>query len=620
MKRKNLIILCFSTLLFLVAIGFLEPEPQPNTEVNIPLSAVVKQEGRQEKITCWADAAGGYYLFLPGYAQLDSVSLQPQSPDVRIDGKLVEKGMSCENLSLDVSYSLSFDTSQGRIATVLTLMQSQNLPAIYVDTLSGSMELVHRDKGNQEQGTMRLYLPDGQLDSEGNLESVKGRGNSSWLQEKRPYSLTLHAEADLLGMGQAKNWILLANAMDPSHLRNKVAYDLAAKAGMAHSPESRWVDLYLNGEYAGVYLLSERNEIHSERLDLPLVGSFLVSRESGWRLISQNYPHIITDSGAALRIHDSGLTRTDLDEVWQSVENAILAEEGIDPVTGKSWQELIDMDSWVMEYLMGEVFGNVDAGTISAYFYKDGRDPSGKIYAGPVWDYNLAYGNCNFCNADNPEAWCFEGGNTQPTPALWQRLLQDPAFRKAVKVRYKELRKGILSNEAINGYIDGHVKLLSPYIKRHFEKYPELLSNEEKQKPAQQQPFGVPNMGGFPGMGAFPGMGGFPGMGAFPGMGGFPNMGAFPGMGGMPDMGGFPGMGGFGQSDAISWFAAYRVSSYEEEIAVLKQWLADRLSFLDRNIESFDNRWEPRIQTPRKENVPQFNGAFPSPFPFMPMF
>ena len=83
---------------------------------------------------------------------------------------------------------------------------------------------------------------------------------------------------------------------------------------------------------------------------------------------------------------------------------------------------------------------------------------------------------------------------------------------------------------------------------------------------------------------------------------------------------GFQGMGGFGQSDAISWFAAYRVSSYEEEIAVLKQWMADRLSFLDRNIESFDNGWEPRIQTPRKENVPQFNGTFPSPFPFMPMF
>ena len=125
-------------------------------------------------------------------------------------------------------------------------------------------------------------------------------------------------------------------------------------------------------------------------------------------------------------------------------------------------------------------------------------------------------------------------------------------------------------------------------------------------------------MGGFPNMGGFPGMGGFPNMGTFPGMGGFPNMGTFPGMGDMPDMGGFPGMGGFGQSDAISWFAAYRVSSYEEEIAVLKQWMANRLSFLDRNIELFDSGWEPRIQTPRKDNAPQFNGAFP--FPFMPMF
>ena len=71
---------------------------------------------------------------------------------------------------------------------------------------------------------------------------------------------------------------------------------------------------------------------------------------------------------------------------------------------------------------------------------------------------------------------------------------------------------------------------------------------------------------------------------------------------------------GFG--DAVGMFAAYRVSSYDEEIKILKQWLADRLAFLDRNIERFDKDWEPNIQVPTEKTMPQFNGGFPFQFPF----
>ncbi len=164
---------------------------------------------------------------------------------------------------------------------------------------------------------------------------------------------------------------------------------------------------------------------------------------------------------------------------------------------------------------------------------------------------------------------------------MWQRLLQDPAFRKAVKVRYQSLRKTILSNKAINEYIDNHAKLVAQAKNRHFKEYPELLVSEE-QKAQQQQ---SNNQGGFGGM-----------------FGGF---------------GGFGGGGGFGSGDAISWFAAYRVSSYEEEIKVLKQWFADRLDFLDKNIARFDKDFEPHIQ-PLKEIKPQFNGGFGGfPFPGM---
>ena len=118
------------------------------------------------------------------------------------------------------------------------------------------------------------------------MEAIRGRGNATWLWEKKPYSLTLSKSADLLGMGAAKEWILLTNAPDPTHLRNKIAYDLAAEVGLLYSPESNWVDLYLNGEYTGLYLLTERNEIHPQRIPAGN-GTFLVSMELESRLKSE---------------------------------------------------------------------------------------------------------------------------------------------------------------------------------------------------------------------------------------------------------------------------------------------------------------------------------------------
>jgi hypothetical protein len=230
----------------------------------------------------------------------------------------------------------------------------------------------------------------------------------------------------------------------------------------------------------------------------------------------------------------------------------------------KGYAHYIDVPSFVDYFIHTELSLNADGYKRSAYFYKEklhADGTGGKIHAGPVWDYNLAYGNCNFCNANNIEAWCFEGGNTNPTPAFWQRLLQDPAFRKAVKTRYQELRKGILSTKHLYEYIDNHAKLVSQAIDRHFKEYPELLENGE----------------------------------------------------------------GGSQFNPVAMFANYRVSSFDEEMKVLKKWLADRLAFLDKNIDRFDKDWEPRIQEPVEKKM-QFNsfpgmpqGGFPGGgFPNMP--
>ena len=456
MKNGKILSLLMTAVFLLasIAIAGMEPEPEPVTEVNMPLSATVHLDGHQEQIRCWQDGAGDYIFFLPSGADMSDVTLFPgDNMQVVLDQIPLEETLKAGLFQPDTPYELACTAQGVTTRHTLTFLQSAQLPSLYIDVLSGSMDIIHETKGNQESGSIRLYSETGEILCAEPMESLKGRGNSSWYKEKKPYSMTLNRETDLLGMGQANNWVLMANAMDPSHLRNKAVYDLAAEAGMAYTPECRWVDLYLNGEYAGLYLLTERNEIHPNRVDLPEAGSFLVSRESRWRLVSQNYAHVELKSGAALRIHDSALTETDLGDIWQSAENAILAEDGIDPVTGKSWQELIDLDSWAMDYLSGEIFGNVDCGTISTYFYRDGRDPSGKICAGPVWDYDLSMGSKGAWQLENVQAFFGDKAHiwSMEDTTWYYWLNRKPEFQARVRELYETLYRPLVQELLENG-------------------------------------------------------------------------------------------------------------------------------------------------------------------------
>lgn len=312
-------------------------------------------------------------------------------------------------------------------------MKSENLPAMYIDTVSGSMDYVHQAKENIEPGRMRLYTEQGKLDYAGKIESIKIRGNNL-SAPKKPYSLKLSIDGDLLGMGQAEKWILLANYFDPTHMRNKIVFDFAEDFGLQYSPKSRWMDVYLNGEYAGLYLLCERNEVHLQRVDVKK-DSFLVSTELEERLINQNLPYVVTKKGVAIRIHDTTLDADGLAEKIQSAEDAIYAENGIDPFTGKHWTELIDLDSWMRKYLIEEVFGNVDGGRLSQFFYFDGTEK--KIYAGPVWDYDMAMANPNIFREAVPEMFYVNCPAAYDGSAWFYALYQNDMFYSNMVELYK---------------------------------------------------------------------------------------------------------------------------------------------------------------------------------------
>ena len=386
MKSKHRIIIIFSFLLFLLAgfCGIQETEWSGRHSISVEIHS----DGRTEEVKLWMGPGEMYYLFLPSYADLSQTQVRRHvMGPVLLNYQKVGGAMTCGDLPLNEPVTLIQDSIFKYQWNELTIMQSGNVPTMYIDVRSGKMDYIHEKKGNKEAGTMRLYTADGKLDASAVVESLQGRGNSTWLwYEKKTYSLRLSNDTDLLGMGQGSRWVLLAEPFDKSFIKNKMAYTLAADAGMPYAPDCQWVDLYLNGEYAGLYLLSERNEIHENRVDIPADSSFLVAWEGEGRMIEQGYPYVKTERDVAIRIHQSAFPPEQVQRIWQSAENAIHAEDGIDPVTGKHWQELIDTDSWARLFLLDEISADYDGGKISKFFYYMETDGVGKIYGGPVWD------------------------------------------------------------------------------------------------------------------------------------------------------------------------------------------------------------------------------------------
>ena len=442
MKTWRIVVLSITAILLLgvvFALGQLS-----RAELSDELKFSFAADGREENISCWKNTDGGYEVFLPGFVDIDQLKVCLSTDHtVSINGTEICDGIYCDMFALSVPYAVTLSTKFETIESNITFRRSENIASVHIDTESQGLEYLHASKDNKEAGTIRVYTDQGELHYDGALEHITGRGNSTWLaSEKKSYGIKLIEEIDLFAMGAAQKWVLLANAFDESNMKNKLVYDFAAAADLPFSPNSQWVDLYLNNEYAGLYLLCEKIEAHPERVNIANEGSSLISMEYESRLISQGLPYVATDARQALRIHyPENPSEQDLQNSarsWQSVENAIISEDGIDVVTGKTWQELIDVDSWARKYLVEEIFGNLDAAFLSQYFYINGDDEATKAFAGPVWDFDSSFKSLWQTSA--PNAWCanrllVEDGYEAP---WFYMLCQKPEFMEYVISLYEE--------------------------------------------------------------------------------------------------------------------------------------------------------------------------------------
>lgn len=449
---------------------------------------------------------------------------------------------------------------------------SSNLPLVYIHTdttinadkkVPGTMRVIDQGEGQRNYATDTVYNYNGHI-------GIKWRGNSSLSFNQKKYtvetrdSLGQDLKVPLLGMPAESDWVLLAPYNDVSLLRDVYAFSLWNEMGH-WGPRTRMCEVFVNDTYMGVYACSESIKRDKERVDIAklktadtvgrdLTGGYIVRVDvtddddySFTSKVSGIQPSMWGGSSAGTVTWNVYYPKKDsLQEAQASyivdyvnqMEQSFQQSNFADSVEG--YAKWIDVPSWVDYFIHTELSLNADGFKRSAYFHKDKDKKNGtvrKMQAGPVWDYNLAYGNCNFCNANNVEAWVYEGCYTNPTPAFWKKLTTDPGFMAKVKARYAQLRHTVLSQEHIDAFFDDYAALLDEAKERHYEKYAELFSSSQ----SSQQGSGWGWNWGW-------------------------NWGTT-------------------TTNPAASYAGYLVSSYEEEIKTVKAWFGKRLAFLDRNWE-----------------------------------
>lgn len=225
----------------------------------------------------------------------------------------------------------------------------------------------------------------------------RGRGNYTWKLSKKPYQIKFDKKQSVLGMDKAKTWVLLANAADGSLMRNKVAYDLARAIGMPGAPDSRFVDLRINGQYRGTYMVSDKVQVNETRLNLTDPQGVLVEMDNNYGAAedyhfssnTSNNMFVLNDAVSEVPDKSEGPLPADTQAGWDAFRSKMNQLDSLLAASSPNWSaisNLIDVDSFVRYYFVYELTENPEVVASSIYFYMNG--PNDKIHAGPVWDFD----------------------------------------------------------------------------------------------------------------------------------------------------------------------------------------------------------------------------------------
>lgn len=399
--------------------------------------------------------------------------------------------------------------------TQIKIMHGANIPSMFIksDDADKDRDFVDSIKGNEATGNMTLINASGNKIYDGGLTQIKARGNTTFdYYDKKAYQIKLSNKSDLLGNGEeVKTWVLLANYADATLMHDKLLKDMAKQMGLSYVASSDWVNLWYDGEYRGVYLISEKNSIGSTSVNITDLEKQYEQVNSGYgeniaTEIAYNeydceykYTDGLTDPDNITGGYLIELNKTQYDEIngfktkkgkgfnikspewasknavkyiseyYQEFEDAVYAIDadgkytGYNQTTGKYFYEYVDIDSLVKMVVLHGIGANPDGFNSSVYFNKDA---DGIMYIGPIWDQDITLGTgWSIANPYNADVYT--------NRYLVEALIQIPIFKQKLAEFFESTAEDIIKNTYKDGgIIDNHYNTLYKNAEMNYKLWP----------------------------------------------------------------------------------------------------------------------------------------------------
>ena len=324
---------------------------------------------------------------------------------------------------------------------ILEVTAFTGLPVMYINT-EGNVDITSKD--NYLNATIKI-VEDIKTRGAGDVWTsdvkIKGRGNSTWSLPKKPYKLKFNEKVSLLGEPKDKEWVLLANYTDKTSIRNELGFFMGRMSNLSYTSRTHYVDLILNDKYVGTYQLAEQQKIAENRVNVGDDGYLLEidarAYEDGiyFKVPSLTQPINIKDPDIEIGSEEYNYIVNFISEV----EAALYSKDFTNTENG--YAKYLDIDSFVDWYIINEIAKNNDAVFYTSCYMHHKK--GGKLYMGPLWDFDIGFGNINYNNNNSVEGFWIK-------KAEWySRLFEDPQFVVRVKERFNYFysNKNIIFNE-----------------------------------------------------------------------------------------------------------------------------------------------------------------------------
>lgn len=387
-------------------------------------------------------------------------------------------------------------------------LASSNHPIVIVNTngvtipdepkINGTMGIIYNGEGNINSINDSFNHYNGGI-------GIETRGNSTQDFEKKTYSLELRTEANedtsvnLLGMGGEEDWILHAMVIDKSHLRIPLSFYLSQQMGH-YAPDWRFVELIVNGDYRGLYILTERIKRDDDRVDIARLRTEDVSGDQltgGYILridwledfepsdgFQSNYN---SQSGSPMtfqwyypKANDIQPQQAQYIQNWMATFEEAVFSANFTNTQGTRYTDYINVESFTDFLLINEFSKNADGYKLSSYVHKDRDSTDGRLVAGPIWDFDQTYGVSEVCSNSDFTGWTYLQNqpaceDLESMPMWWQTMMQDTMFQNRLKCRWTEFRSAFLHSDSITDWINTNRTFISSAIDRNFTKWDDFI-------------------------------------------------------------------------------------------------------------------------------------------------